>query len=176
MRIQNLELRNVMGSDSCQEIVKWEPNPYYQQQVHFQKDGEYYVSPGGGLIDENLFKHPEICYVIAFIENKTVRFIEERAEKLESMQEMQDFMKLARIGLGEKQEPVVQIRLTKEQRNFLVDHSSHVLDGDDFWYHIPLWFKEINETTVEPYTLDHLPKSLTETIKSMRNAESNTDF
>lgn len=48
------------------EIVKWEPNTYYNKESLFKKDGNYYISDIGNFrIHKSCFKNKETCYSIA---------------------------------------------------------------------------------------------------------------
>jgi len=177
MRIQNLELRNVLGSDTCQEIVKWHPNPYYQKQDQFRKDGKYYIDPSGPTkLDESCFLSPETCYAIVFIENGAIRFVEDRGEELETIHEMRALLRLAKFGLKVGTDSTAVMRITQEQMNFLVENSTHVYCLEHTWYHIPFWFQQVDESTVISFSYDHLPNTLIEQIKTIRNAEGNTHF
>jgi hypothetical protein len=169
MRLHNLELR-ASNIGSTLEIVKWEPNPYFENQAGLRKDGEYWVDDKRRLnIHESCFVNQETCYVIAFIENEAVRFIDNRAVDLASAQEMRDLLTLLKEGTKKPSDPVRTVmKLTNEQMTFLEDNSTHVYDGEDAWYHIPFWFKRLNYNTIEPFTHEHLPGSIIETIKGSR--------
>ena len=41
------------------------------------------------------------------------------------------------------------IKLTLQQAEFLKSHSTKIDDGENTWYHIPFWFKEINDNLFE---------------------------
>lgn len=79
MRIDDLEIRKINDSDHyIYEIVKWSPNKYYEdfkngllKKVEGPLGGTKYQYEGrdGYYIDESCIKHPESCYVIAFVNN-----------------------------------------------------------------------------------------------------------
>ena len=99
MRRNNIELRKSVGNNKCFNIVKYEPNIYYQKECDYVKDGEYYKISDNHRIHENCFITPEFHYVIALIEEGIVEFIGDRAIELESMQEMTDFLFILRSGI-----------------------------------------------------------------------------
>lgn len=75
-RIGNLEVRKVtnwLKEDSKYiEFIKWHPNIYYGRESEYIWDDkrEQYKDPkcNWWYIDKSCFKHPESCYVIAFLD------------------------------------------------------------------------------------------------------------
>lgn len=71
IRINNLEFKKcdylVFEPEHVSyEIVKWEPNTYYNKESLFKKDGNYYISNIGNFrIHQSCFKNKETCYTIA---------------------------------------------------------------------------------------------------------------
>lgn len=74
-RIENIAFRSLGDNDNyAAEILCYYPNTYYGQENNtkkFSKDElnpEYYVDLEYGCrVHEGCFKHPESCYVVAFV-------------------------------------------------------------------------------------------------------------
>ena len=58
--------------------------------------------------------------------------------------------------------------ITKEQVQFLKNHSSQIHDGETTWYYMPFWFKQVGEGEFEIITFEKLPENIIEMIKDLR--------
>ena len=71
IRIGNVELRPISDDDKYQaEIISWYPNSHYGHENDYIKvDDEYYRYKDNEhcFIHKSCFKHPESCYVVAFV-------------------------------------------------------------------------------------------------------------
>lgn len=72
IRIGNIEYRTCRGNE---EIVQWSPNGYYGRESEYEYDettDSYSTKDGIIHISGNLFRSPETCIVVAFVQwNKT---------------------------------------------------------------------------------------------------------
>lgn len=76
IRIDNIECRKTIYKPREYEIVKWYKNDYYGAEQKLMEEGyekKIYEDGGWALrksnhtIDSSCFRHPESCYVIAFL-------------------------------------------------------------------------------------------------------------
>ena len=70
MRLGNIEVRQIESDKYSHEIVRWEPNPHYGKESNYtyNEDTGFYDDESGHMhFDPNCFKHPETCYVLAWI-------------------------------------------------------------------------------------------------------------
>ena len=89
------------------EIVKLEPNPYYNKEEEYRDNGyietygEYSLQKGNHIIDKTLFKNPESCYVLAWLKKSEYGFVLEsimdRLTKL-STEEWNSFIEVYTTG------------------------------------------------------------------------------
>jgi hypothetical protein len=61
------------------------------------------------------------------------------------------------------------VKLTKEQVDFLKGNSAHINDGQNKWYYLPFWFKEVDEDKFEITQFDQLPGHVIDVIKDRRS-------
>lgn len=101
-RINDIEIRKTSNgnrTESFYEIIKWEPNPYYQKENEYQlnADGEFYyqVENIHCKIHKNCFINPETCYVLAWVKDGNVEFIGNRPFELDK-KEFKTFIKIAK--------------------------------------------------------------------------------
>lgn len=77
-------------------------------------------------------------------------------------------------------------KLTKEEVEFLKKMSNQVYDGENAWYYLPFWFKQVDEDKFEVTQFENLPEKVIEVIKdrhcsywpyadSLRKGEANND-
>lgn len=99
-RRNNLELKQI-NNPNFFEIVKWEPNPYYNKQNEYTKVGEYYKPQNSfGNIHESCFINKEMCYTLAYVERGVVRYVGNRPfDNLKNTTEFKDFLYLIRLGV-----------------------------------------------------------------------------
>lgn len=60
------------------------------------------------------------------------------------------------------------IKLTEEQLDFLQNVSTIIPDGNNNWYYMPFWFKQIDGEKFEIVNFEKLPESVTNTLKALR--------
>ena len=110
IRINNIEFRKYNSTKTKKplyEIIKWEPNPYYDKKLEYFKKGYKVNHEGWGLtknghtIDMEFFNTRESCFVIAFIEKKSesweLRSVGERLLDL-TPEEWDDFHQVYTLG------------------------------------------------------------------------------
>jgi hypothetical protein len=110
IRVNNIEFRKYTSSKTKKplyEIIKWIPNSCYGKEKEYRKNG--YVDSFGGdflkkgcrSIQKSIFKNPESCYVLAFIEKGSesweLRSVGERMLDL-THQEWLDFHQVYKKG------------------------------------------------------------------------------
>jgi hypothetical protein len=51
-------------------------------------------------------------------------------------------------------------KLTQEQIDFIKSNSTHLSDGENDWYFIPYWFKQIDNDKFDIVHFDKLPQNV----------------
>lgn len=110
IRINNLEFKKYTSTKTKKplyEIIKWETNRHFGKEEEYRKDGYIdsfegqFLQKSGHSIDKTLFKSPETCYVIAFIErdleNWSLKSVGERMLDL-TPEEWEDFHQVYKLG------------------------------------------------------------------------------
>lgn len=64
-------------------------------------------------------------------------------------------------------------KLTKEQVYFLNSLSNQIYDGENNYYYLPFWFKELGDGDFEIIRFEKLPKSVIDIIFSQRESNEN---
>lgn len=68
IRINQIECRWSMAN-TCYEIVKWQPNHYYNKEQEYLENGwelsDGFFRKNNTSIDKTLFQKPETCYTVA---------------------------------------------------------------------------------------------------------------
>lgn len=103
MRLNNLELRKLIGNNKKFEIICWFPNSYYGKIDEYQKTGDsmyYRPENPNSFVHEDCFKNKEFCYVVSFIDNGIPEFIANNPMELNGEQEYKDFLWLLRKGIS----------------------------------------------------------------------------
>lgn len=60
------------------------------------------------------------------------------------------------------------VKLTKEQVEFLKKMSNEINDGENNWYCLPFWFKQIDDDKFEITKFEKLPENLINLINEIR--------
>lgn len=60
------------------------------------------------------------------------------------------------------------VKLTKDQSEFVKGMSTHINYSKNDWYYIPFWFKDVGDDEFDIQTLDTLPDTVIDFIKSLR--------
>jgi len=64
---------------------------------------------------------------------------------------------------------MIATKLTKEQVEFLKGMSTQIYDGENTWYYLPFWFKQVDEDKFEINQFEKLPEKVIKVIKDMRS-------
>lgn len=60
-------------------------------------------------------------------------------------------------------------KLTKEKVEFLKEMSTQINDGENNWYYLPFWFKQVGEDKFEIIQFEKLPEKVIKIIKDIRS-------
>ncbi|NCD07667.1 MAG: hypothetical protein EOL97_16275 [Spirochaetia bacterium] len=112
-RSNNIEFRQYKSTpvkEKLYEIIKWQPNFYYNQYEKYLDNGYIETFSGDSItngnhsIDKNCFFNPESCYVIGFIylnKKEPCYYLETVGDRLCDLtdDEVLDFMKVYRKAM-----------------------------------------------------------------------------